>query len=289
MKIFLSDGRVGNQLFQYVFLKTIQVNNEKIIVSGFEELREVFELNDFINLNKNNIGMRILLFKICKPILSMLSDNNIISSIAVKKEKVLHKCIRESTSYDTKQGILNRITYVKLGFFQSEVFFDKSFTSNLKFKEIYLTKSSKLLNCIPNNCHKIFVHIRRNDYKNYTVCDKSALLPISYYKNQIEWFTQNRKNCFFIFLGDDTKFISEEFRYLENKIISSDHHFGIDLAIMTQCNSAILSPSSFGWWGSYLMVERDTVFAPKYWLGFRSKIEFQGKSVPSYSKQVAII
>ena len=84
-------------------------------------------------------------------------------------------------------------------------------------------------------------------------------------------------------------FFSEEFHYLENKIISSDHHFGIDLAIMTQCNSAILSPSSFGWWGSYLMVERDTVFAPKYWLGFRSKIEFQGKSVPSYSKQVAII
>ena len=129
MKIFLSDGRVGNQIFQYVFLKTIQVNNEKIIVSGFEELREVFELNDFININKNNLGLRVLLFKIFKPIISMLSDKNIISSITVKKEKLLDNCIRESTSYDTKQGILNRITYVKLGFFQSEVFFDKSFTS----------------------------------------------------------------------------------------------------------------------------------------------------------------
>ena len=42
MKIFLADGRIGNQIFQYLFLKTIQDNNEKIIVSGFEELKEVF-------------------------------------------------------------------------------------------------------------------------------------------------------------------------------------------------------------------------------------------------------
>ena len=74
MKIFLADGRIGNQIFQYLFLKTIQDNNEKIIVSGFEELREVFQLNDFININKNNRGMRALLFRICKPILNYLPN-----------------------------------------------------------------------------------------------------------------------------------------------------------------------------------------------------------------------
>ena len=55
MLIFLGDGRIGNQIFQYAFLKTIQDNKEKIIVSGFEELKEVFEINDFINFNNNNI------------------------------------------------------------------------------------------------------------------------------------------------------------------------------------------------------------------------------------------
>lgn len=67
MKIFLADGRIGNQIFQYLFLKTIQDNNEKIIVSGFEELIEVFQINDFININKNNRWIRALLFRICKP------------------------------------------------------------------------------------------------------------------------------------------------------------------------------------------------------------------------------
>ena len=218
-----------------------------------------------------------------------LSDIKVISSITIKHDTILNNYSRESTTFDTIQGIVKRITFVKLGFFQSEIFFDKSLTNNLKFKEVYLITATELLNSIPNNCHKIFVHIRRNDYKNFTVCGQSTLLPMSFYKDQIEWFMQNRKDCFFIFLGDETKFLSEEFRYVENKIISSNLHYGTDLAIMTQCNSGILSPSSFGWWGSYMMEERDTVFAPKFWLGFRSKIEYQPQGVPSYSKEVEIV
>ena len=56
MKLFLADGRLGNQIFQYVFLKTNQKNDETIIVSGFEDLKEVFEINDIINLNKKIDG-----------------------------------------------------------------------------------------------------------------------------------------------------------------------------------------------------------------------------------------
>ena len=123
MKIFLADGRIGNQIFQYLFLKTIQDNNEKIIVSGFEELREVFQLNDFININKNNRWIRALLFRICKPILNFLSNKIIISSIVIKHEKIFNNYNRESTTFDSIQGIVKRITFVKLGFFQSEIFF----------------------------------------------------------------------------------------------------------------------------------------------------------------------
>ena len=289
MLIFLGDGRIGNQIFQYLFLKTIQDNNEKIIVSGFEEIREVFELKDFINLNKNNRWIRVLLFKVCKPILSLLSDTKFISSVVIKHESVLNTYIRETTSFNSTQGILKKITFVKLGFFQSEKFFDKSIVNNLIIKEAYLLTAKKVLKSIPSNFHKIFVHIRKNDYKKFTVCGQSALLPMSYYKNQIEWFIQNRRNCFFIFLSDDTKLLSEEFQHVENKMISRNQHYGTDLAIMSQCNSAILSPSSFSWWGSYMMRERDTVFAPKFWLGFRSKIEFQAHGAPSYAKEVEIL
>lgn len=288
MKIFFADGRLGNQIFQYVFLKTNKKNNESIIVSGFEELKEVFEIDDVINLNKKNKWVRYFIFKINKPLLILLSDKKVISSISINYEKVLNEYRRESTSFDAKVGFIKYIIFVKLGFFQSENFFNKEVANKLEIKQTYIDNASIFLSGISNKFHKVFIHIRRGDYKNHTVYGKSTLLPLSYYKDQIKWFLENRGNCFFIFLSDEPEFIQKEFKYITNKIISSGNHFGTDLAIMTLCNSAILSPSSFGWWGSYLMKERDTVFSPKYWLGFNSEIEYQDKGGPSYSYEIRI-
>ncbi len=55
---------------------------------------------------------------------------------------------------------------------------------------------------------------------------------------------------------------------------------------MTLCNGAILSPSSFGWWGSYLMINKDVVFAPKYWLGWKSNKDYHRN--PLHKGMIAI-
>jgi len=286
--IFLADGRLGNQIFQYVFLKTIQKNNEKIIVSGFEDLKEVFEIEEIVNLNKKNRWLRAFLFRICKPILYFLGNKKIISTISVNHEKVLDNYRRESTTYVRQKGLFDFITFVTPGYFQSEKFFDKDVVKYLKIKNKYLVGSDSFFQNVPQNMHKIFVHIRRGDYNDHTVYSQGTLLPMCYFKEQIEWFLKNRGDPFFIFLSDEPEFIEEEFGYLENKMISSNNHFGTDVAIMTQCKSAILSPSSFSWWGSYLMEDRDVVFTPKYWLGFNSNIEYQKNGSPTYSQGIEI-
>ncbi|MDR0571688.1 MAG: hypothetical protein LBG48_02425 [Rickettsiales bacterium] len=51
---------------------------------------------------------------------------------------------------------------------------------------------------------------------------------------------------------------------------------------MTLCINAILSPSSFGWWGSYFMKSRNIVFAPKHWLGFASDVDYHKSPLASY-------
>jgi len=287
MIIFLADGGLGNQIFQYVFLKTIQKNNEKIIVSGFEDLKEVFEIDDIINLNKKNKLIRAFLFRVCKPILYFLGDKRILSSISVNHEKVLDTYKRESTTYAETKALLSFMSFVRLGFFQSEMFFDKGIVEKLKLKDIYLEKANFFLKDT-HHINKVAIHIRRGDYKEFTVYGKSTLLPMNYFEEQIDWFLKNRDNAFFVFLSDDPKFVEKEFSHIENKIISSNNHFGTDLAIMTLCDNAILSPSSFGWWGTYLMQNRDIIFTPKYWLGFNSKEEYHKNSNLSFSEEIVI-
>lgn len=288
MIVFLAEGRLGNQIFQYSFLKTIQKNKEKIVVSGFEDLKEVFEIDGLVFLNKKNRWVRGFLFRICKPIFCFLADKSIISSISVNHEKVLEKYRREATTFTRSKGFLSFINFVKLGFFQSENFFDENVTKQLKIKNKYLEEADEFLNAIPEYSNKIFIHIRRGDYKDHTIYGEGTLLPMSYFNEQIDWFIQNREHPFFIFLSDEPEFIEKEFEYIENKTISIDNSFGTDLAIMSKCNSAILSPSSFGWWGSYLMQYRDTVFAPKHWLGFRSGVDYHSYPINKFIKEVNI-
>lgn len=287
MMIFLADGRLGNQIFQYVFLKTIQKNNERIVVSGMEDLKKVFEIDNIINFNKKNRWIRAFLFRVCKPILYFLSDKRIISSISVNREKILDKYTRETTSFTEQKGFFNFIIFVKLGFFQSEEFFDTSVINNLKIKNKYLGQADNFLFSCKNK-YKVFIHIRRGDYRDYKIFGKNTLLPMDYFHNQIKWFMKNKRKVCFIVLSDDSHFIKNEFNYIADKLISFDNHFGTDFAIMTKCNGAILSPSSFGWWGSYLMKNRDIVFAPKHWLGFNSNISFHKKPLANCVKEVEV-
>ena len=130
MILFLADGQLGNQMFQYMFLKTIQKSNETLVVSGFEDLIKVFEIDDLIVLNRKNILLRGFLYRIVKPILGFLSDKKILSSIAVNHEPVLELYSRELTAYTKTNGFFNFINYVKPGYFQSEKFFKKNLQRN---------------------------------------------------------------------------------------------------------------------------------------------------------------
>lgn len=288
MILFLADGRLGNQIFQYAFLKTIQKSNEKIIVSGFENLLEIFEIDDVINLNKKNLFIRLFLFRLFKPLLNLLAKAKIFSSIGALYEFFEGGYRRESTEYWINMGCIKQIKYVKSGYFQSEKFFKPEIIENLKIKEKYFKEADEFLKAVPKNMQKVVIHVRRGDYKNFKVFGKDTLLPIHYYKDQIKWFLETRENSYFIFLSDEPEFVEKEFGNIPNKIVSKGLHYGVDLAIMTKCESAILSPSSFGWWGAYLMEKCDKIFVPKYWLGFSSNIEYPKGAVASHMDEVEL-
>ena len=290
MILFFADGRLGNQLFQYAFLGTLRRGSERIVTSGFEEFLEIFEAPPRLyNLNRRNRYLRAFVYRVLVPkLLEPFAKRRIVTSF--KQQKVASAGYEIATGAVTQTvGFFERCIYVRLGFFQSEALFDEQVAKSLSIRPKYAEAAERFLADVPAACHKVFVHIRRGDYLEWSVLgEKDPTLPLSYYHDRIHWFVKNRPGSFFIFLSDDPEFVADEFAEVADKKISRDNPVGTDLAVMTQCDSGIVSNSSLAWWGGYLMKKRDTVFAPKFWLGFKRHIWYPDGIRPSFARDVEV-
>ena len=87
----------------------------------------------------------------------------------------------------------------------------------------------------------------------------------------------------------DESLENEKFlKKIKNKIVIDSNHYSVDFAIMTLCDGAILSPSSYSWWGAYFMKQKEFILAPKFWLGFNSKIDYHSNPIPDFFKTIEV-
>ena len=90
---------------------------------------------------------------------------------------------------------------------------------------------------------------------------------------------KNQINPYYIIVSDNYDYAKKKFSYLKNKAYSQNP-VEVDLLIISSCSYGILSNSSISWWGCHLSKKRKKFFAPKYWLGWKSKLEMQKYGVP---------
>ncbi|GLI54153.1 alpha-1,2-fucosyltransferase [Thermodesulfovibrio yellowstonii] len=283
MIIFISDGRLGNQLFQYAFLRTIAKKNEKIITISMDIFKKYFEVNNH-NFKNMKLGKYVLFFvrKILRPYFLMtLVKLRFIGYIKQDRNE-----ISALPGFKKKLGLLP-IIFVETDFFQSESFFEKD-KLDFGIKQEYFEKAQKFLEQIPKVYTNIFVHIRRTDYLSESYLgEKGINLPKNYYEKAIKEIAKGIQNPFFIFLSDDPEFVECCFPYIQNKIISKNDA-GTDLAIMSLCEYGIVSNSSFAWWGAYLMKCRKRVIFPKYWYGWKQKIQSHIGIYPKWADVIEV-
>jgi len=283
MILFLSDGRLGNQLFQYAFLNTIAKNNEKIITANMEQFVGKFDIKNK-NFQHLELGKYNLFFirKLIKPyFLKLLIKVKLIGYIRQERSQTSAVPL-----YIIKKGFLP-ITLVETNFFQSEFFFDKDkvdFSLNVR----YIKEAEKFLAQVPKENTKIFVHVRRGDYIFESYLGVQGIdLPKNYFEKAMEEIAKDIENPFFVFLSDDFSFVKCCFENIENKIISKNS-MATDLAIMSLCEYGIVSNSSFSWWGAYMMKNKKKVIFPKYWYGWKSKIESHVGIQPTWAKIIEV-
>lgn len=283
MIIFIGEGRLGNQLFQYAFLRTLAKEKERIIALNLDHFIETFDIS---NKNFKNIQLdkysKFLISKTLPPFLKIFIKLKLISYVYQNHDEDFIPL----PTFSISKGILP-ITFVKTDFFQSEKFFSYN-KIDFQIKEKYLDEAKLFLDNCPSGFTKIFVHVRRGDYlfEEYFGI-RGINLPKSYYEKAIRVITKEVKKAYFIFLSDDAEFVECCFGNLENKIISRNS-MGTDLAIMSLCEYGIVSNSSFSWWGAYLMKKRKKVIFPKYWLGWKSKIECPKGIIPEWAEVIDV-
>jgi hypothetical protein len=285
---FFADGQLGNQLFQYAFLKT-HIKKKIIICSNFSELGK------FINLSRdkylicfNNKLVKFFLRRFLYYILRFLSKIRVIYSIKTNS-KVLYGTTIEYNDLILTNGLIS-ITFIYPCYFQNEKFFNIKINKDLKIYKKHDKAAKDFLNKIPNKFNPIFVHIRTsrifNEYKKFKIFGHIGVhLPLNYYKSCIKWFEKNVLNSHFIFISDNIPYIKNKFSSIKNKTFSSNNIF-VDLMIISKCNYGIMSNSSVSWWGGYLNNNKKKIFAPKYWLGWKKKITLQDGGEPSYATLV---
>jgi len=267
MILFLSDGRLGNQLFQYAFLNTIATEDEKILTVNMEQFVDKFDINnDFFIHVKTNKYTKFIIKKFFKPFMIFLVKLKLIGYIKQNRSDT-----SSLPSFIENKGLLV-LRLVETNFFQSEKFFNPE-KIDFKLKSDSLKLANEIFESISDDYTKIFVHVRRGDYIFEKYLGKQGIdLPKQYFLDAIAKIKQEVKNPFFVFLSDDAGFVECCFEYIENKYISRNS-MAVDLALMSLCEYGIVSNSSFSWWGAYMMKDRKKVIFPKYWYGWKSKVE----------------
>jgi len=149
------------------------------------------------------------------------------------------------------------------GYFQTEKYFkhNKELIKNSFYFSDDLRK--KIDTRISKIKQKILgVHVRVGDFlspgnfSSHFICNKN------YYSNALSQFDISK---YFILVCTDSPSTLFDFFPKEDIAFSNSKNELEDLYLLSQCDSLILTNSSFGWWGAYLGKEKDIVYTPSKW------------------------
>lgn len=255
-----SNGRLGNQMFQYAALRGIAAKRgyDWCIPPDTYDHKDnygLFETFEMTNVKESNIGF------------------------------VSGDCIQENNHCFIPEFFDECPDNVSLdGYYQTEKYFthiEKEIHDDFTFKKNYLIPCQEYINSLSSA--PIFLHIRQSD--NIGREQYHPILSIEFFENALKQFAED--TLCFVFTDDMEWCKSQEFfkqeRFLfneKNERYSYQNIDGtgklqntllpqIDLCLMSLCSGGIIANSSFSWWGAWLQNNRGKIITPnsKVWFG----------------------
>jgi hypothetical protein len=272
MKIVIHypQGRLGNLLFQLVAANEIFTERSNTLTFA-SEATDYFEWPQNYFILPCPAIFRPKLTSMWMLMLKLLIKLRIFGKIEPKQLNLLNGYKAEDYSNNITKGLIRNI-YVMLGFYQHNNY--QLLRPKLKSNIMYKAESK-----IGNTCmeSRVAVHFRFGDYNNFSIYGvEGTILPLDYYVKAFDDIEKNVKNPCYVVLSDDPHKADLVMKQIGKTYISSQGDLPIqDFATISVCAHAILSASTFSWWGAKLIENPNKIIiAPKFWLGFKTKTWF---------------
>ncbi len=239
----LAIGRLGNQLFQYMFALELSNRLQTNFYIKDENHLHVFYADKYFKLKGfNRFKNHLREFRNQKPPLIKIGSDEDVETYFQK-------------SFDS---------HLYHGFYQSVEYAPRFYPdvhSIIQPKKWILKRFKKKYQGFLNN-RTIVIHVRGTDYK-----------AIENYQLDKEYYTK-ALNCTSSLSDYEVYLVTDDFGHAKNLLpegLDYEYDRGTeidDFLKIMHANVAIIANSSFSWWAAYLNREQDKkIIAPKRWLG----------------------
>lgn len=265
MKIIKLKGGLGNQMFQYAFAKYIEFNTGDISKLDFSTYAEL--LNDKIRrprLLKFNLSSSVAKEDEIRKITILKHKGNSLS-FWYKVKIFLEAVLNSKYFFEWRRGVFISLSQIKKnsyfdGYWQSIDYIEPikeqlfhEFTPNYDLSD----KAKKQI--AEMQAHdSVFVGVRKGDYTaNVSARKHYGVITNSYYLKAMEMIASKVKNPIFHIFSNDIEWCKQNLDFKNYKVVFRDKEMQTDdfeeLMIMSSCKHAIISNSTFNWWGAYLI------------------------------------
>ncbi len=266
MIFFYGEGRLGNQIFQYLALTNIAQPGERVLAIGLEDLQQSFDLKGppLLVLCRSRLVKRAVKYLLL-PLL--------IRPCARALRLIDYVCEKDAAAPHRRSGAVRRLTFVDGGFYQRASLWSSLFPSDsISIRDDLRRSARRYLNSVcGDEARTAFVHIRRGDYLQHRPEGlQDVVLPLEFYRRALENLELHAGKHALVFVTDDPAWVEANFGHIADKRITA-FDACLDFAVMTQCRSGIVSNSTFALAAAIMMDQPDVVIAPLFWLGFRAR------------------
>ena len=263
-----NEGRLGNQLFQYAFIRGISSHlGYDWVIPGPEASRyDNYGLFDCFELSGCDLSKNV----------GELNAPTVESRSSTFEEEL----------FNNSSDNLNFS-----GTFQTEKYFEHIadvLRKDLTFRSAYLEPCKEFIDSIGGTENCIFLHVRRGNPNitgrrgekwSYQVLQEfHPLCKKEYYLEALSHFPED-KNV--IVVSDLIDWCKKQDWLQDDRFYFSDSSYDVfkdgasvpyvDLCLMSLCSGAIIANSSLSWWGAWLQSNRGKVVAPDPWYGIGYK------------------